>query len=78
MSQTLSQVRDHLTVVIGECDMLEDILSAQSDLVTRINVIRNAAYRVLNAIEPLQPSKLFAVDMRRSGARRAGDNVDCA
>lgn len=64
MSQTLSQVKDHLTVIIGECDMLEDIFPAQTDLLTRINVIRNAAYRVVGAIDgPSQPaSKMLVVD----------------
>ncbi len=52
MSKNVSQrLRDHLTVIIGECDLLEDTLGARSDVMPRINVIRNAAYRVAKAIE---------------------------
>jgi hypothetical protein len=45
------RLRDHLTVIIGECDLLEDTLGARSDAMTSIKVIRNAAYRVAKAIE---------------------------
>lgn len=64
MSQILSQLRDHLTVIIGECDMLEDTFVDQSDITTRIDIIRNAAHRIANAIDGrFQPaSGMFTED----------------
>jgi hypothetical protein len=72
MSQELLHLQDHLAVIIGQCDTLEDIFSKRSDVMTRINVIRNAAHRVVNAIEgqAWPPSEVFAEDRRgRSTAR---------
>jgi len=48
MSQRL---HDHLSVIITECNLLEDTFGARSDVMTRVNIIRNAANRVANAIE---------------------------
>ena len=52
MSELLLELHDHLTVIIGQCDMLEDAFSARTEVMTRINVIRNAAQRIANTIRP--------------------------
>jgi len=72
MSQTPLHLQDHLTVIIGQCDMLEDIFSARSEVMTRINVIRNAAHRIANAIEcqSWPPSEMFAEDRRVTSTSR--------
>jgi hypothetical protein len=74
MSQTFLHLRDHLTVIISQCDMLEDIFSARTEVMTRIDVIRNAAHRIANAIacQSSLPSEMFAEDRRDSCAERNG------
>jgi hypothetical protein len=64
MSQMLLQLQDHLIVIIAECDMLEDDFSDRSDVMTRINVIKNAVHRIANAIDcqSRPPSEIFAED----------------
>jgi hypothetical protein len=72
MSQTLLHLQDHLTVIIGQCDMLEDSFSGRSEVMTRINVIRNAAHRIANAIDcqSWPPSEMFAEDRRVTSTSR--------
>ena len=64
MSELLLELHDHLTVIIAQCDMLEDTLSARTDVMTRINVIRNAAQRIANTIarQPCPPTEMFRED----------------
>ena len=64
MSELLLELHDHLTVIIGQCDMLEDTFSSRSEIMTRINVIRNAAQRIANAIapQPCTPTEMFGED----------------
>lgn len=61
MSELLLELHDHLTVIIGQCDMLEDTFSARAEVMTRINVIRNAAHRIANTIthQPCPPTEMF-------------------
>lgn len=51
MSKSLARLRGHLAVIASQCDMLEDIFSARNEIMTRVNVIRNAAHHITNAIE---------------------------
>lgn len=64
MSRTFLPLQDHLTIIISQCDMLEDVFSARTEVMTRVNVIRNAAYRIANAIDSqrLPASEIFADD----------------
>ena len=66
MSQTFLHLQDHLTVIVSQCDMLEDIFPARTDVMERINVIRNAAHRIENAIEGQSwPASEMLVEDRR-------------
>jgi hypothetical protein len=78
MSQKFLQLRDHLTVIISQCDMLEDIFSARTDVITRINVIRNASHRIENAIDcqSWPASEMFAEDRDDDVRNGAGGSVD--
>ena len=60
MSKSSVRLRGHLAVIITQCDMLEDIFAARSEIMMRINVIRNAARRITNAVglQSLSPSVL--------------------
>ena len=59
---------------MAECDMLEDTFSARSDAMTRINVIRNAAHRIANAIESQSwPAEMFAGGRRDPRAQDSGE-----
>jgi len=62
MSKSSVRLRGHLAVIITQCDMLEDIFAARSEIMMRINVIRNAARRITNVIElqSLPPSVLIS------------------
>ena len=51
MSKSSLRLRGHLAVIASQCDMLEDIFSAQNEIMRRVNVIRNAAHHITNAIE---------------------------
>ncbi len=64
MSELLLELHDHLTVIIGQCDMLEDTFAARTEVMTRINVIRNAAQRIANTIarQPCPPTEMFRED----------------
>ena len=64
MSELHLELHDHLTVIIGQCDMLEDTFSARTEVMTRINVIRNAAQRIANTIthQPCPPTEMFRED----------------
>jgi len=64
MSELLLELHDHLTVIIGQCDILEDTFSARTDVMTRINIIRNAAQRIANTIthQPCPPTEMVGED----------------
>jgi len=76
VSTNVSQsLHDHLTVIIAECDLLEDTFGARSDVMTPINIIRNAAHRVANAVEDESrpPFERFAATSSGSCVQRAGE-----
>ncbi len=50
MPQRIVQLQDHLAVIINQCDILEDSFSARSEVMSRLDVIRNAVHRIVNAI----------------------------
>jgi hypothetical protein len=57
--------------------MLEDLFSARPEIMTRIKVIRNAAYRIAGEMEtqPWPFSARFGEDQRANGS---GGDVDLA
>src|SRR5882762_3986484 len=44
--QLLNELRHELTIVIGQCDMLEDILSTEPASVARVRTIKSVALRM--------------------------------
>ena len=56
-------------MIVSQCDLLEDIFSLQSEIMIRINVIRNAVGRVTNAIErhSCSSSEVVSKDRHASG-----------
>lgn len=58
----MAQLQDHISIIISECDMLEDIFSDRSEVMTAINVIRNAAHRIARTIngQSQSASEMFA------------------
>ncbi len=50
MPQRVVALQDHLAVIINQCDILEDTFSARSEVMSRLDVIRNAVHRIVNAI----------------------------
>lgn len=69
MSKSSVRLRGHLAVIASQCDMLEDIFSARNEIMTRVNVIRNAAHHITNAIELQSRSS----SERMSGSRPDGE-----
>ncbi len=80
MSQTFLHLQNHLTVIISQCDLLEDMFSARTEVMTRVNVIRNAAHRIANAIDwqSWPAAEVFAEDGRDPRAPGVSENVDLA
>jgi len=48
--QVADGLRNELTVIIGQCEMLEDALSNQTPLLAHIRVIKTAALRMAERI----------------------------
>jgi hypothetical protein len=44
--QLLNELRHELTIVIGQCDMLEEILSTEPASVARVRTIKSVALRM--------------------------------
>jgi len=55
--------------------MLEDIFSARSEIMLRINVIRNAAHRITNAIELQSSSPSEPIAEARSKSEALEESV---
>ena len=55
-------------MVVSQCDLLEDIFWLQSEIMIRINVIRNAVHRITNAIalQSWSPSEIVSKDRKAS------------
>ena len=77
MSQSFHHLRGHLAVIATQCDMLEDFFSARPEIMTRIKVIRNAAYRIAGEMKtaPWPLSARFGEDQLANGS---GGDVDLA
>jgi hypothetical protein len=68
MSKSSVRLQSHLAVIVSQCDMLEDIFSARSEIMMRVNVIRNATHRITKAIDlPSQSSSDRTGDARPDG-----------
>jgi hypothetical protein len=46
----LNELRNELTVIIGQCDMLEDSFATQAHLLARIKAIKTVALRLADNI----------------------------
>ncbi len=75
-----SQLQDHLAVIANQCDLLEDLYPGRSEAMTAINVIRNAAQRILRATQDQSSpeSQLFVEGRRDSRADPVADEADAA
>jgi hypothetical protein len=60
-------------MVASQCDLLEDIFSSQSEIMIRMNVIRNAARRITNAIELQSWSGFEASSKDRNASETLGE-----
>ena len=74
MSKSLVRLRGHLAVIASQCDMLEDIFSARKEVMTRINVIRNAAHHITNAIDLQSVSLAERVSRSHSDSEAPGES----
>ena len=74
MSKSLVRLRGHLAVIASQCDMLEDIFSARNEIMTRVNVIRNAAHHITNAIELQSQSLSERVSRSHSDREALGES----
>lgn len=78
--QTLLHLQHHLAVIMNQCDMLEDVFSAQTEVMARVNVIRNAAGRIANEIasQSRPASEMFADDRHDACARNGCEDFNFA
>jgi len=74
MSKSWARLRGHLAVIASQCDMLEDIFSSRNEIMTRVNVIRNAAHHITNAIELQSRSPSERMSRAHSDSEAAGES----
>ena len=48
--QLVNELRNELTVIIGQCDMLEDVFSTRADSLARVKAIKAVALRIADRI----------------------------
>ena len=57
-SQLVNELRGELTVIIGQCDMLEDTFSNEANAAARIKTIKTAALRMADRISRLAVARV--------------------